>query len=199
MEAYPLSWPVGWPRTKYPERSRFGDWNSKPSVHKAATKLTEEIRMLGGADLIISTNLKLRLDGLPYSSQKQPDDRGVSIYFKWNKEAMVIACDSYDFIGCNLWAISKTIEAMRGIDRWGCSELLNRAFTGFKALPENGTADVAWWDVLGVDSHATFEEAKTAYREKAKELHPDNPDTGDDLKFRQLKGAYDQALLIYQN
>ena len=191
VEAYPLSWPAGWPRTQYPERSRFGSYYDKPSVDKATRKLQDEIRMLGGKDLIISTNLVLRNDGLPRSSQRSPDDRGAAVYFKWKDEPMVIACDSYDKIGCNLWAMAKTIEAMRGIDRWGCSELLNRAFTGFKALPYEGTSGQSWWDILEIDKEASDEDIKAAYRAKIKENHPDLG--GDQEKFERIQKAYQQA------
>ncbi len=192
IEAYPLSWPTGWPRTEKPQRSRFGGYYDKPSVAKATRKLQEEMRMLGGTDLIISTNLILRQDGLPRSSQKTPEDRGAAVYFKWHNEPMVIACDSYNQIGCNLWAMAKTIEAMRGIDRWGCSELLNRAFTGFKALPSGGTSGRSWWEVLEIYSDASEEEIKSAYRQKLKETHPDLG--GDPAIFQEVETAYKQAL-----
>ncbi len=193
-EAYPLQWPIGWNRTKHPALSRFGTHWDKPSIHAATQKLITEIRMLGGKDVIISTDLKLKQDGLPYSSQKEPEDRGAAVYFKWNKEDIVIACDTFNKIGCNLWAMAKTIEAMRGIDRWGCSELLNRAFSGFKALPESTDGLTSWWDILEIDKSSGEQDVKSAFRLKAKTYHPDNPDTGDSLKFKQIKAAYEQAL-----
>lgn len=193
-EAYPLQWPVGWHRTKHPVLSRFGNYYNKPSIYQATQKLIDEIRMLGGKDVVISTDLKLRQDGLPYSAQKEPEDRGAAVYFKWNNEDIVIACDTFNKIGCNLWAMAKTIEAMRGIERWGCSELLNRAFTGFKALPESTNGTMSCWDLLEIGQNSGMEDIKSAYRTMAKRFHPDNPDTGDSLKFKQIKAAYDQAL-----
>ena len=188
-EAYPLQYPNGWKRTKRPERSRFGAYNDKPSIHKATQKIIEEMRLFGGTGLIISTDLKLRLDGLPYSSQKQPEDQGVAVYFTYQKEQKVIACDSFDKIGCNLWAIAKTIEAMRGIDRWGCSEIITKAFSGFTALPENTQSE--WWQVLEVEPTATDAEIKTAYRQLAKKYHPDI--AGNDTHFKKVKSAYEMT------
>ncbi len=185
-EAYPLQWPNGWKRTQNPAHSRFGEWNNKPSIAKATDKIVYEMKLFGGKSLIISTDLKLRKDGLPYSGQKQPDDRGVAVYFTYGDEQKVIACDSFDKIGCNLWAIAKTIEAMRGIDRWGCSEIITKAFTGFTALPQS-TQD-NWWDVLGVPENATAEERKNAYRSLAKKHHPDI--TGDHTHFQKIQAAY---------
>lgn len=188
-EAYPLQYPNGWKRTKIPESSRFGSYNDKPSIHKATQKIVEEMRLFGGENLIISTDLKLRLDGLPYSNQKQPDDQGVAVYFTYQKEQKVIACDIFNKIGCNLWAIGKTIEAMRGIDRWGCSEIITKAFTGFTALPEKTQSD--WWEVLQVEPNASDDEIKTAYRRLAKKYHPDI--IGNDTHFKKVKEAYEQT------
>jgi hypothetical protein len=197
MEAYPLQWPIGWKRTKNPKRSRFGTYNSKPTIHSGTQKILDEIRKLTGSnkDVIISTNLKLRQDGLPYSAQREPEDKGVAIYFTMaNKEAMVIACDSFDKIGCNIYACALTIEAMRGIERWGCSELLQRAFMGFKALPEQ-TVKRSCWEILGIPYNSTEPQVTSAYREKAKTAHPDRG--GTDAAFIELQNAYMEALSVY--
>lgn len=195
VEAYPLHWPIGWERHDNTIRSRFGDWNSKPTVAKARNKLLNEIRLLGGTDLIISTNLQLRQDGFPRSNQKEPDDPGVSLWFNRNGEQVSIACDTYDKVGCNLWALALTIEKIRGIERWGCSEFLNRAFTGFKALPENGSVAeiLPWWAILEVDQNASFEVITASWKAFIKKYHPDNPETGDESKFKVVQEAYKQA------
>jgi len=50
-----------------------------------------------------------------------------------------------------------------------------------------------YYDVLGVDSNASQDEIKKAYRKKAMEYHPDrNPDDPDaEQKFKQASEAYD--------
>lgn len=193
MEAYPLHWPIGWKRVKYPERSRFGSYGRNPSVANSIWRVQKEIRMLGGSGLIISTNVQLRQDGLPYSNRNEPEDRGIAVYFKWNDQDIVIACDTYDLVGCNLWAVAKTVEAMRGIDRWGCSDLLNRAFTGFKALPEQSSKPKRqWWEILDIDMEAPFHVIKTQYKSKAKFNHPDMP-TGNKERFQEINEAYEEA------
>lgn len=120
--AYPLSWPIGWPRNKSTVRSRFGTWRNKPSVARSRDVVIAELKRAGVADwkVVISTNLPLRRDGLPYSNQKEPDDTGAAVYWKDRKgKQLVLACDKYDTVGDNLYAIGKTIEATRGIERWG--------------------------------------------------------------------------------
>lgn len=198
MEAYPLTWPQGWKRTSHPIRSRFGKGiYHKPSIATGKDKILDEIRRLGGRDVIISTNLKLKLDGLPYSNQNEPNDRGVAVYFtkviNGNKESMCIACDSYDKIGCNLYAIGSSIEAMRAMERWGCSEMLNRAFTGFKALPEQATVTKsAWFVVLHCTENADRDFAYNCYRHLCKKYHPEGS-VPDSDKFIEVTEAWEAA------
>ena len=52
-----------------------------------------------------------------------------------------------------LMRLAKSIEAMRGIERWGPSQMMERTFTGFAALPEKSGSD--WWDVLQVRRDAS--------------------------------------------
>lgn len=190
---YPLQWPIDWPRTAAPERSRFGDWNRKPTIAKAVEKLAYELRLLGSNEWAISSNLKYRLDGLPYSKQPPLTDCGVAVYFDWNGQHKVIACDSFDQPGCNLWAIAKTVEAMRGIDRWGCSAILERAFTGFAALPAQSEAvQSLWWEVLDVARDCSAHQLKAAYHQKALATHPDRPG-GSAYSFTKTRTAYEQG------
>lgn len=78
---YPLAWPVGWPRTRQPESSRF-DPRGDRSFATARDALIAELERLGAASIILSTNIPLRKDGLPRASSRQPEDRGVAVYFR---------------------------------------------------------------------------------------------------------------------
>jgi hypothetical protein len=188
-EASPLQWPSGWQRSPSPRHSSFGVGNSKPSIARATDKLMKEIRLMGGTHIVVSSNLRLKNDGTPYSSQREPDDQGVAVYFTYQGQQRVVACDSYARCGCNLFAIAKTIEAMRAIDRWGCSEILARAFTGFAALPPPCEH---WSTVLDViEELDNLDVLKSAYRQKVKQHHPDNG--GDATRFQQVQQAYKEA------
>ena len=72
-EAYPLQWPAGRTRARYQERSRF-----KTTIGQATRDLMHEIRLMGAVNPVLSTNMRLRQDGLPYSNQRQPDDRDLT-------------------------------------------------------------------------------------------------------------------------
>jgi hypothetical protein len=102
----------------------------------------------------------------------------------------VLACDQYEQIHENIRAIGKTIEALRGIERWGASDMLDRAFTGFEALP----APKVWWEVLGLTGpSATRSEIAIAYRRASNEAHPDKPGGSHD-KMAAVNAARDEAL-----
>jgi len=186
--AYPLYWPEGWPRAKsfQVKRARFGDH----SVNEGRRVLTDQVRLFGGRDLIISSNLALRLDGIPRSGQKQPDDRGVAIFFKRNKQDMALACDIYSTVEDNLWALCRTLDALRQIERDGSPSLINRAFKGFAALPDPEARK--WFEVLGVPENADNGTVRAAYIRLSKQYHPDAG--GDAVMFDQVQKAFDLAM-----
>ncbi|QDU67678.1 J domain-containing protein [Engelhardtia mirabilis] len=188
--ASPLEWPAGWVRTTSPTRARFDD---RLTVAAALSVLRAELDRLGASGVVISSNLQLRLDGLPRSGQGEPRDPGAAVYFRLKGKPHVLACDRWSRVAWNLRAISKHIEALRGMDRWGVGSL-ERVFTGYQALPAPASAVSlrSWWDVLGVERSATTEQVQAAYRALARERHPDAG--GSDALFSELGRARSEAL-----
>ena len=45
-----------------------------------------------------------------------------------------------------------------------------------------------YYEVLGLTKGASKDEIKSAYRKLAKKYHPDNKDTGDEVKFKEVQG-----------
>ena len=165
--AFPLAWPAGRPRAKSRTRSKFDT-----GFTKARDGLIQELSRLGARDEILSSNLALRLDGMPKSGQAQPADPGVAVYFTYRSKAMCFACDSWDKVEHNIHAVAKTNEAMRGIARWGTGDMMDRAFSGFAALPPPGAHD--WRQVLQLEGQTTTRAGIEAmYRSLAKSRHPD--------------------------
>lgn len=206
INAYPLSWPTGWKRSVVREDSRFGKKVTRPGNSYASTQdlsvadgisrvLAELARMgLGRDDVVISTNLKLRLDGLPRSDQAAPTDAGVAVYWQTRKgDRKVMAIDRYYKVADNLAAVAATLDAMRAIERHGGAAILDRAFTGFVALPAPGeTMRAAWWIVLGLNTKSpTSDELKQAYRRSASAAHPDKG--GSNAAMAEVNAAYEQA------
>lgn len=194
--AYPLSWPISWKRTKFPTRSRFGR-RQPPTVAQGRDGVIEELRKMGVHDwqVVISTNITLRRDGLPYSNQKEPQDTGAAVYFKVDGKPTVLACDKWNTVGDNLWAIAKHVEALRGQDRWGVGSLA-QAFAGYAALNEK--TEPTCWEILDIASNATEPQIMDAYRRKARETHPDKEGGTSEL-FSAVVRAKDIALSATNN
>lgn len=185
--AYPLTWPAGRQRTPDYRRTtaKFGD----RSFAVARDTLLAEVRRLGGVkQIILSTNVELRQDGLPYAGRRAPDDPGVALYFIDRKgRQMALACDRWRHIEDNMRAIEKTIEALRGIERWGSGEMLDAAFTGFQALPA-ATAVKPWWEVLGCAQHTSTAGVIECYRRELMHAHPDRG--GSNERVHAVEQAY---------
>ncbi|MEH2086863.1 hypothetical protein [Nostoc sp.] len=49
---------------------------------KARDDLLNELRLFGADNVVISSDIPLRKDGLPYASFKKPLDLGISVYFR---------------------------------------------------------------------------------------------------------------------
>lgn len=188
IESYPLFWPQSRPRTPAHQvaRSRFDS-----TQDRAQRALLDEIRRLGGRETILSTNIRLRNDGLPYASQREPDDAGVAVYFTYKKQPMCFACDRYWRMWENMHAIRLTIEALRGIARWGTGDMMESAFRGFTALPAPG-AQRSWREVLGVAADETdINVVRANYRSRAAQEHPDRG--GDHNAMSEINQAWAQA------
>lgn len=204
-EAYPLSWPDGWKRAKYRVSAAFNkakqpkyvngqlmsQGKGKLSVADAVSRVLAELgRMgIGSDDILISTNVKLRLDGLPRSDQ-EPSDPGAAVY--WQKKGQQMRCmaiDQYTRVADNLAAIAATLDAMRAIERHGGAAILDRAFLGFAALPEK--ASQPWREVLGIQGAATLEIVESRFRTLVKVHHPDAG--GKDEDFRRIQEAREAA------
>lgn len=181
MIPYPLQWPVGVARTKWPETSRF-----KVTVPVALTNVQNSLRrfseMSGRSvkDIVVSSNYTLGVSA--------PVDAGVAVWFTWDGETRVIAVDRYKKIQENLQAIHYILEARVTEARYGSFVVLQRAFMGFNALPHTGPK---WWEVLGVSGTASRGEIDEAYKSLIKAHHPDTG--GDAAKAAEINAAYDQA------
>jgi DnaJ domain len=190
VEAYPLTWPTGQPRTAPRRGAEF-----KVELRQARDELLNGLKLLGARSVVISSSLPLRRDGLPLANTSEPNDPGVAVYFDRRKGSdwapFVIACDTYRKVRWNLRAIGVTVEALRAIQRHGASSLLEQAFTGFAALPPATVGDPPWWEVLGVSRDAGPDKIRDAFRELARIHHPDVG--GDSERMAQINRAHERA------
>lgn len=185
IQAFPLQWPLGWERSKFTKRARFKD---NKTIYSSVSSLRGELIKLCAINLIVSTNIPVKQDGTPYSSYKIPTDKGVAIYFTLNKNPHVLACDKWDKVEHNIYAVAMHIEALRGQSRWGVGTI-EQAFTGFKALSASGSN---WWEILGISEYSCESEIVSAYKLKSKVAHPDVGGSNEQMAI--LNNAKEQAL-----
>lgn len=203
----PLYWPNNVPRTAPGKRGE--PQFQHRSISGASSFIIAEINRLNkrrwdwsDENIILSTNLRLKKDGAPYSEQNQPADTGVAVYFKlrfWRNgkeftRPCVLTCDKWRHIEDNLWAIGKDIEAQRARERWG-STTTEQAFQGYLAIPEKCGGD-SWWVTLGIKPDANLATVKSAYLHKAKTVHPDKGGSQDG--WVTIQEAYNQAMAQFR-
>ena len=199
-EAYPLAWPEGWPRTA-PSRRTFNYHLKRATFSDSRNDIFAELRRLGAKGVILSTNVPLRQDGLPYANQKPVDgDPGVAVYFTLRDRQMSMARDSYDNVTQNMRSLAMAIEHLRGLERHGGAQMLERAFSGFAQLPPPAGSTpeevVDWREEFGpfpddMDNMDILALAESRYRRKAKEAHSDAG--GSDTAMIRLNLAIKQA------
>lgn len=193
IEAYPLYWPE--------DRKRTPTWSREKAkfdctMARARDGVLYEIKLMGGKDPIISSNIELRRDGLPLANRKPVQDQGIAVYFTFRGKQVCFACDRWDKIEHNMRAIEKTIEALRGIARWGTGDMMEAAFRGFVALPDQ-TNGKNWRGVFGFAAHdsVTLDEVRARYRNLAAQAHPDRGGSSERMALINLAWQEAQAAL----
>lgn len=189
-EAYPLQWPEGWPKTA-PE-ARTGDSRFEGrgfTMGRVRDQLLNELRLLGADDIVVSSNVRLRSDGLPYADDRRQPDPGVAVYFKYNKKSVVMARDNFISVIGNLRSLTLAIEAMRQLKRHGGDLMMDRAFTGFIAIAPPDWKK-PWRQVFGIKPDWTGD-ITALYREKARNRHPDAG--GSNTLMAELNLAFEEA------
>lgn len=185
-DAYPLQWPDG--RARF-SGHRVPNGNFKMSDSAMVGHLLDELDRLKASDVVISTNKA------PYSrSQAKLEDPGVAVYFTRKGQQICIACDKWSKVEDNIHAIGLCVEAIRGMERWGTTDMVDAAFSGYTALPATASehrGPRAWHDVLGVASDSSPAVIRAAYKSKALVAHPDKG--GSRADWDELQNAYRES------
>lgn len=191
---YPLTWPAGRPRRKPGTRvaGQFKSSNKAITIGVAARRLEEQVRLLGGKNLVISTGVQPTLTGSVNDKRGTDNDPGVCAFFQLGDKPLAVACDRYVATADNLAAIAAHLEATRSIERYGvqtAAEILQ----AFAALPAPSWQK-PWQEVLGFKpgDDPTPTMIRDAHRRLSLEHHPDKGGTTDDMA--KLNAARDQGL-----
>jgi len=191
-DSFPLQWPSGWPRIAAGRRkkSKFG---SNLGVSQV-TMLKNELRLLGARDVVVSSNVAIRNDGMPYAAEgrRRYDDPGAAVYFVLDNRPRSMARDPYYTPWENVRSLVLAIEAMRSLERHGGSAMVERAFEGFVALAAPTPAKRQWWDVLEVNRDASRMVIQANWKRLLRDRHPDQG--GSNAMMAELNVARDEAL-----
>lgn len=182
-DTYPLRWPAGWPRATSRRSALY-----KVTLEKAVSEAVAELKRMGAKDVVLSSNMRV---GLIRTTETETElkDPGVALYWTSKKDQpMVMACDHWHRLRDNVRSIGLTLEAIRAIERNGASQILDRVFTGFIALPEAPDA----WKILGLTRSADKDALTARLRELTREHHPDRG--GDARRFAEITRAYHEAI-----
>ena len=189
-QAYPLHWPVGFPRTKTPKGMPF-----RQTIDTSVNNLTQTLRLFARdtardiTGLIMSSNVTLM--------NMEPKDPGIAVYFRWDGIDCCIAIDRYATPAQNVQAAVHVVEAERTKMRHGGLNIVRAAFRGYAALPPpkgpDGQLAAPWRQVLfgGPEVSVSLNDAEARYRELVKTEHPDRG--GDAAKFNSIVDAIRQA------
>jgi len=179
-DAFPLNWPHGWPRTPADERDRGYQFKQAGGQYgrtlvtfpRARDLLYDELRKLGAGNVIVSSNHPTDRYGIPVESKRRVDDQGVAVYFELGGKKMSMACDRFTGTAANMRSLGLAIEALRQLERHGGGTMMERAFTGFAALPAPNQRP-KWFETLGLPENASAEQINDKYRQLVKTRHPD--------------------------
>lgn len=190
--AFPLQWPDGWKRT--PEHMRESDRRFTGNAYgltmaRSRDLLVRELNLLGAKNVVISTNVALRQDGLPLAMRQRIADPGAAIYFTLKGKPLAMAQDKFVSVPGNLRSLGLAIDAMRQLDRHGGGAMMERAFTGFVALAPPDWKK-PWRQVFGVPPDWRGD-VTALFRQKAKQRHSDAG--GSDSLMAELNVAYQEA------
>ena len=176
-KAYPLHWPPGWPRTQVRQR-----WPNAVSLDAALKECLSEMRLLGVTNAVLSSNCALGMSNAP--------DPGVVAYGLYEGLQIAVPCDRWTTVAANVRAIAKTINAMRGMERWGAKQMIRAMFQGFTAIA--GPAR-PWRDILNLhETPITREMINERRRRLASTFHPDAG--GSEARMAEINAAADEAL-----
>lgn len=190
-ESYPLKWPNNKPITKGYQRKKA---QFATTMGAARDLLLKELKLLGARNVVISSNVATYRRGgqdIMYADQSAAKENpGVAVYYLWDGDSYCIACDKWQTVTDNLQALNKSINAIRGLDRWGTGDMVKAAFSGFKELPAPEQRNC--WQVLGIVPTKNTDYINSKFRELAQKHHPDRG--GNHQDFVEIQNAKEQAL-----
>lgn len=170
------AWP--WKETAHRGTSRFrSSWAAIDSL------LRSEADKINASTVVLQIDVMerdIRLDGWIKATARPSSPRVVITIERWRADTLAFHCDSYLDWQDNVYAIAKTLEALRAIDRYGVSSS-GEQYTGWKAIGDGRmTKDEAarlLAEVAGVPDRRPLDIERSAPLLRAARVAA-HPDTG---------------------
>lgn len=160
---------------------------------KAFTKLRYELARIKATDVVLEAGYKptqLRNDGWPMATAS-PEHSAVRVWFKAKRQSLCFQYDGWRDVEMNVYMIALTLERLRAVERYGCTQS-DEQYRGWSQLPpgtgkgpivadEFGSANGARLflaETAGVPLHRDVIDADL-YRAAARRAHPDQGGTNE--------------------
>lgn len=196
-----LTWPEDKPRSAsrqdspFMSRVPFYDNGSstprykrqRPQVDAEEQSVRQELARWSVREFIVSRNRTRTLSG--------SGDVGVAVWWvAKDKSLRVLACDRWATLGENMHAIVLTLDAMRGLERWGAYTAEQAAEGAKLALPPPaGSETIDWRLVLAVTGMDALPKADLLDIANARYRRAAANASGDDAELRRLNLAIEAA------
>jgi hypothetical protein len=133
----------------WPGRQRPPGWKGVKGPFKITTWapverfLMSELEKLGARDVTIAIDVPnpshWRMDGGLRSDARAMTPRVIVAFTRRDGVRLTFPCDSYNDWQTNVYAIAKSLEMLRAIDRYGVTQG-DQQYVGFRALPPGAAA-----------------------------------------------------------
>lgn len=160
----------------------------KASYTRAFSLLRYELSRIKATDVILEAGFRLdqlRNDGQPYLNAK-PEHSSCRLSFKkGGKTPLSFECGSFSAFHVNVYLIAMTLERLRAVERYGCTQG-DQQYRGWSQLPPSGGGGIqtAEWaskedalqflaDVAGNVDDVYLPDLPHVYRDAARKAHPD--------------------------
>lgn len=186
---YPLTWPLGYARSATRQEGQF-----KQDLASSTKELRRQLELLGAENVLISSNNPLgtwqSAKSISDAERKAARDPGAAVYFRRKKKDLVLACDSFDKVWKNIYAIALIIDGIRRSERYNIPGFLDNVFSGFQKLLPGSYKDP--WLLLGVKEYSSDAEIDAAYKDKARRFNEAGTEPNPDM-MRDINWARDEA------
>ncbi len=174
----PLNWPEWMPST--PRANQRTDRSFAPpmTLEESIGFLEEEIKAIG-----CNATLSLDIDQplLERLRKKVGSRTGVCLQLRYQNTNYVLACDAWQSIEHNMYALHLALRQWRNMERWGIAPLpvLLKGFEPGVHVGSSAAAAAPEWDMpgwmehLGLGPTATLDDAQAVYHRRAKQFSQD--------------------------